>query len=102
MRQKKIGNQMKRLHQQRKRLNQKLWQGFAEEYQPEIRFDGVATLFQNYLHGIKRIDYTIDELTTFIPQYVTFREQLRQMKKDCPTPEELNIFMMRCDLSAQH
>jgi hypothetical protein len=29
VRQKKTGNQMKRLHQQRKRLNQKRWQGFA-------------------------------------------------------------------------
>ena len=93
---------MKRLHQQRKRLNQKLWQGFAEEYQPEIRFDGVSTLFQNCLYRIKQADYTIDELTTFIPQYVTFREQLWQMKKDCPTLEEIDIFMTSCNFSSQH
>ena len=93
---------MKRLHQQRKRLNQKLWQGFAEEYQPEIRFDGVSTLFQNCLYRIKQADYTIDELTTFIPQYVTFREQLWQMKKDCPTLEEIDIFMTSCNFSSQY
>jgi hypothetical protein len=70
-----IGNQMKRLHQQREQIEKPSWKTRAQKYEPKIYFTTIANCFCTFwMRPRQQVDYTIAELETFVTQYVAFQK----------------------------
>jgi hypothetical protein len=55
---------------QHKAVRRKARKELDRQYAPTITFSAITSRFTNYLHELGQTDYTIEQLETFIEQYV--------------------------------